>query len=179
MRYPSVGLTRSRLWHSVSLLCLHYLPALALDLGLQLVGRKPRLVSMYHKVRKGIDAVQYFTTNGWLFRSNNVVALVDELSTTDKQLFNFDVRTMQWYAYWEQYVLGIRKYLFKAEASKLPEARKHMKWLYAVHLFLNLLLITFVWRLLLTRSQTARNLCYFMLTFATRLCRMLPLMQSQ
>ncbi|CAN8026710.1 unnamed protein product [Ixodes persulcatus] len=179
MRYPSVGLTRSRLWHSVSLLSLHYLPALALDLGLQLVGRKPRLVSMYHKVRKGIDAVQYFTTNGWLFRSNNVVALVDELSATDKQLFNFDVRTMQWYAYWEQYVLGIRKYLFKAEASKLPEARKHMKWLYAVHLFLNLLLITFVWRLLLTRSQTARNLCYFMLTFATRLCRMLPLMQSQ
>ncbi|EEC15483.1 acyl-CoA reductase, putative, partial [Ixodes scapularis] len=128
MRYPSVGLTRSRLCHSVSLLCLHYLPALVLDLGLQLVGRKPRLVSMYHKVRKGIDAVQYFTTNGWLFRSNNVVALVDELSATDKQLFNFDVRTMQWYAYWEQYVLGIRKYLFKAEASKLPEARKHMKW---------------------------------------------------
>lgn len=42
MRYPSVGLTRSRLCHSISLLCLHYLPALALDLGLQLVGRKPR-----------------------------------------------------------------------------------------------------------------------------------------
>lgn len=41
---------------------------------------------MYHKVRKGIDAVQYFTTNGWLFRSNNVVALVDELSATDKQV---------------------------------------------------------------------------------------------
>lgn len=178
MRFPRVSLTNNPLWHNVNLFCFHYLPACVGDLALQLIGRKPRLVPLYQKVRKGIDVVQYFTTHGWLFRSNNVVALVDDLSPTDKQLFNFDVRNLQWFLYWEQYVLGIRKYLFKAEVSKLPEARKHMKWLYILHLFLNLLLVTFVWRLLMTRSQTARNLCYFMLTFALRLCKLLPPLRS-
>ncbi|KAH8041511.1 hypothetical protein HPB51_016956 [Rhipicephalus microplus] len=178
MRFPKVALTNSAAWHSLNLYCLHYLPACIGDLALQLIGRKPRFISLYHKVRKGIDVVQYFTTNGWLFRSNNVVALVDELSSTDKQLFNFDVRNLEWYLYWEQYILGIRKYLFKAEVSKLPEARKHMKWLYIMHLCLNLLVVTFVWRLLMTRSQTARNLCYFMLTFAMRLCKMLPSLRT-
>ncbi|XP_054929449.1 fatty acyl-CoA reductase 1-like isoform X1 [Dermacentor andersoni] len=178
MRFPKVVLTNSVAWHSLNLYCLHYLPACIGDLALQLIGRKPRFLSLYQKVRKGIDVVQYFTTHGWLFRSNNVVALVEDLSQTDKQLFNFDVRNLEWYLYWEQYVLGIRKYLFKAEVSKLPEARKHMKWLYIMHLCLNLLVVTFVWRLLMTRSQTARNLCYFMLTFAMRLCKMLPSLRT-
>ncbi|XP_077518789.1 fatty acyl-CoA reductase 1-like isoform X2 [Amblyomma americanum] len=179
LRFPKVALTNSPMWHNLSLYCLHYVPAFMGDLALQLIGRKPRFVPLYYKVRKGIDVVQYFTTHSWLFRSNNVVALVDELSATDKQLFNFDVRNLEWYLYWEQYILGIRKYLFKAEVSKLPEARKHMKWLYIMHLLLNLLLVTFVWRLLMTRSQTARNLCYFMLTFAMRLCKMLPFLRPQ
>ncbi|XP_064480327.1 putative fatty acyl-CoA reductase CG5065 [Ornithodoros turicata] len=176
MRYPVVSFSGSPLVHDLRLFFLHYLPAQAFDMGLRLVGKKPKLVELYHRVRKGIDAVQYFTTNGWLFRSNNVVALVDELSPTDRQLFNFDVRTMQWLLYWEQYVIGIRKYLFKEDVSKLPEARKHMKWLYLVHLSLNLLTLAFVWRLLVVRSAAARNLWYFMLTFVGRLYKILPML---
>lgn len=178
VRYPGVSFSSNGLVHGLRLFLFHYLPARAFDAGLRLMGKTPKLVPLYHKIKKGLDAVQYFTTSGWLFRSNNVVALVDELSPTDRQLFNLDVRTVHWLSYWEQYVLGIRKYLFKEDVSKLPDARKHLRWLYVIHLSLNILTLAFVWRLLVVRSTAARNLWYFMMTFVGRLYRALLTLSS-
>ncbi|XP_077559527.1 fatty acyl-CoA reductase 1-like [Haemaphysalis longicornis] len=169
MRFPKFYLTNNFLWHDVKLFCLNYLPACFADLFLKLMGRKPRFVPLYRKARRGMDAVQYFSTHSWLFRTDNMVALLDHLSPADKQLFNFDIRTVQWRVYWDQYMLGIRKYLFNADVSNLPQAKKRLKWLYAIHLFLNLLPVVFVGRLVITRSETARNLCYAPLTFPQRL----------
>ncbi|KAH7968516.1 hypothetical protein HPB52_009109 [Rhipicephalus sanguineus] len=41
-------------------------------------------------------------------------------------LFNLDVRELQWKTYWDQYVLGIRRYLFHADDSELPRARRRV-----------------------------------------------------
>ncbi|KAL3225869.1 hypothetical protein MRX96_025345 [Rhipicephalus microplus] len=59
--------------------------------------------------------VSFYTTNSWLFRSDNIVGLVNDLSPTDKQLFNLDVRKLDWCQYWDNYMLGIRKYLFNVD----------------------------------------------------------------
>ncbi|KAK8780280.1 hypothetical protein V5799_018381 [Amblyomma americanum] len=114
------------------------------------MGEKPRFMQRYQKVRERMDVVRYFTTHSWLFRSDNVRGLISDLSPTDKKLFSLDVQNIEWRPYWEQYVLGIRKYLFKAEDDKLPEARRQLKWLYAVHLSLPIFLLILVSRLLMT-----------------------------
>ncbi|XP_077560487.1 fatty acyl-CoA reductase 2-like [Haemaphysalis longicornis] len=75
-----------------------------------------------------------------------------------RRLLDIDIRKMPWCTYWDQYMLGVHKYLFNADVSKLPETRKRMKWLYTKHRFLNLIPVTFVWRLLKRRSQTAQKL---------------------
>ncbi|KAH7954274.1 hypothetical protein HPB49_017127 [Dermacentor silvarum] len=152
IRFPKFQGTNSQLLHSINLWCLHYLPACVVDLVLQLHGQKPRFVRHYQNLRKAMDSLQYFTTHGWLFRSNNAVALAQELSATDAQLFNFDVRSLEWTPYLESYMLGIRKYMFKAEDSKLPEARKHLRRLHVLNLSLRVLLFVVAWRLLNTRT---------------------------
>ncbi|XP_049521765.1 putative fatty acyl-CoA reductase CG5065 [Dermacentor silvarum] len=85
IRFPKFQGTNSQLLHSINLWCLHYLPACVVDLVLQLHGQKPRFVRHYQNLRKAMDSLQYFTTHGWLFRSNNAVALAQELSATDAQ----------------------------------------------------------------------------------------------
>ncbi|XP_049522437.1 uncharacterized protein LOC119448732 [Dermacentor silvarum] len=153
--YPKIVVTNSQLWYDINLYCLRYLPALAADMALQLTRRDARFVKSYKKVRKGMDAAQYFVTHGWLFRTNNVVRLMHDLSPEDKQMFNVDMRSLDWYAYWEQYLLGIRKYIFKAEDSELPNAQRHLTRLYVVRLSLQALLLALACRLVTT--QTAWN----------------------
>ncbi|XP_037505642.2 putative fatty acyl-CoA reductase CG5065 [Rhipicephalus sanguineus] len=125
--FPKFSMTNSKLKHHLKLWCMHYLPACLIDLALQLSRRKPRFVRRYEKVRKAMGVVEYFATHGWLFRTNNVQKLLLELSRTDAKMFNFDVRALEWSHYWKNYVIGIRKYLFKAEDSKEPDARKHLR----------------------------------------------------
>ncbi|XP_077516648.1 fatty acyl-CoA reductase 1-like isoform X2 [Amblyomma americanum] len=171
-RYPKFAVTSSGIWYNANLWCLHCLPAFVGDLALQLMGQKPRFIQRYRKVRKRMDIVRYFTTHGWLFRSNNVKGLASSLSLPDKKLFSLGVQDMDWRPYWDQYVLGIRKFLFKGEDGSLPDARRQLKRLYAVHLFLRLPLLILMSRMLMT--ETASKLGYSSMTTATRLWKTLP-----
>ncbi|KAH6935247.1 hypothetical protein HPB50_004816 [Hyalomma asiaticum] len=66
--------------------------------------------------------------------------------------FNIDMRSVDWYPYWDQCLLGIRKHLFKAEVSELSKARKRLTWLYARRLSLKVFLIGLVCPLLATQT---------------------------
>lgn len=173
MTFPFVRTTSSRLWHNLNLLFLHYLPACAGDLILLLMGRKSSFVRSYHKIRKSLLALEPFTTSEWKFETENLLELSRDLSPTDKMLFNIDVRGLQWNQYWDQCVLGMRKYLFKAEYSALPQARRRVKILFAVNWLLKLLLAVFSWRVLM--SQTAQGLYWRLLKPVTWIERLLLL----
>ncbi|XP_075543793.1 fatty acyl-CoA reductase 1-like [Dermacentor variabilis] len=43
------------------------------------------LVDRYLKAVNGMDATSFYTTNSWLFRSDNVVGLINDLPPTDEQ----------------------------------------------------------------------------------------------
>jgi hypothetical protein len=53
-------------------------------------------------------------------------------------MFNFDVRPLDWNAYWRDYVLGARKYVLKEEDSTLPAARRNLKRRYYIGSILQL-----------------------------------------
>lgn len=59
------------------------------------------------------DVLAYFLTNGWKFEDQNTVTLFDNLSQDDKQIFNFDVRDIDWTEYILIWCLGLRKYVIK------------------------------------------------------------------
>ncbi|KOB65901.1 hypothetical protein OBRU01_22080, partial [Operophtera brumata] len=59
----------------------------------------------------------------WAFADDNVRALSGALSRDDARVFDFDVRNIDWDAYIESYVLGIRRFLFKESPESLPRSR--------------------------------------------------------
>nr|XP_054930149.1 fatty acyl-CoA reductase 1-like [Dermacentor andersoni] len=121
-RFPIA--TGSKVLYRLSLWFLRYVPALLGDVVLRLTGREASLVDRYRKAVNGMDATSFYTTNSWLFRSDNVVGLMNDLPPIDQQLFNLDIRKLNWCQYWDNYVTGIRKYLLKVDDKELPQERQ-------------------------------------------------------
>ena len=66
-------------------------------------------------------------THEWHFLTRNSVRLMEKMSNEDKETFYFDVRRIHWESYLENYVSGIRTFVFKDDPSTLPAAMKNLK----------------------------------------------------
>ncbi|KAH8383341.1 hypothetical protein KR009_008050, partial [Drosophila setifemur] len=91
----------------------HILPGHIIDLGLRLAGKKPRLVKIYGKIHEGIEMLQYFMRNSFYFDMKNTDRLLESLSPEERQIFNFDMESLDWDDYFEKGLLGMRLYLAK------------------------------------------------------------------
>lgn len=69
-----------------------------------------------------MDALIFFTSREFLIRNDNVVRLWNELNDVDKNLFQFNMKTLDWDDYYKYYPLGLKKYLLK---DKMDEKSIH------------------------------------------------------
>ena len=84
------------------------------------------MVRITQKLKRAADCLEYFTMHEWNFRNENVQALWRSISQADQKAFNFDLTTIHWPTYMQQYCLGSKRYVLKEELSTLPVARKHL-----------------------------------------------------
>uniref|UniRef100_D4A9Z0 Fatty acyl-CoA reductase n=3 Tax=Rattus norvegicus TaxID=10116 RepID=D4A9Z0_RAT len=148
-------------WNTVS----HWAPAIIYDFYLRLTGRKPRMLKLMNRLLKTISMLEYFINHSWEWSTNNTEMLLSELSPEDQRVFNFDVRQLNWLEYIENYVLGVKKYLLKEDLAGIPKAKQHLKRLRNIHYLFNTALFLIIWRLLIARSQMARNIWFFIVSF--------------
>lgn len=167
--YPRVDMTSSQLYQSVMVFFRNYLPAVAVDFVRRCTGRRPRMVRFLEQSKSAMEAVRFFTTQTWEFSSNNMILLHDRLSPFDRQTFDIDIRKIDWESYWENYLLGVRRYLFKQDPSTLPESRKRLKRQQAVRVALKTLLFLGFLRILLGRSKLAQQLWRLAMGLLSRL----------
>ncbi|XP_030032209.2 fatty acyl-CoA reductase wat [Manduca sexta] len=97
---------------------LHYIPGYIVDTLLFLLRLKlpegiPSVVRVYTKMYKSTLVLSYFLINEWTFKDDNTVDLYNRLSTTDKVLFNFNIKSIVFEEYIIIYGLGIRKFIIK------------------------------------------------------------------
>lgn len=85
-----------------------------MDLYLIMMQRKPKYSDLYKRVDLLLHLLSYFATREWNYENGNVESLLMELSETDKQLFPFDMRDIQWTWYFENQVMGVKKYSLKS-----------------------------------------------------------------
>lgn len=85
------------------------------------------------KVNKMLLLLSHFSTNTWNFDSDNVANLWKCMSEKDRQLFHFNLGSINWSKYWEQSVKHGRVYLVHDPLETLPYARKKMRILAVVH----------------------------------------------
>lgn len=92
----------------------------------QLTNRSSAL-AMYRRCRTMVDILTPFTSNQWRFSDSNVCALYDKLDQVDRQLFEFDVRKIDWNSYIRNYIIGSRIYALKDEPRNLEVAVKSLR----------------------------------------------------
>ncbi|KAI8433367.1 hypothetical protein MSG28_015408 [Choristoneura fumiferana] len=173
--YPGGDITSNRLKHSALSLLEHRAPAFVMDLVARATGKKPMMMRVQNKLEKAAACLEYFTTRQWAFADDNVQALCAALSPEDTRTFDFNVRNIDWDAYIESYVLGIRRFLFKESPDTLPRSRTLIRRLHIVHVLTQLAAVFLFWRFLFSRSNALRAVWRRIIDFITRAARMLAI----
>ncbi|OQR73266.1 fatty acyl-CoA reductase-like [Tropilaelaps mercedesae] len=123
-RYPGGSFKETKFWNRIAMALDHSLPAFIVDSLAIMFGRKPILGEVYGKIHRAMHILEYFTTHEWEFAINNVHSLLDKIEhPQDKEDFDFDIRTMDWLPFLEDYILGVRKYVLKEDPATIPAAR--------------------------------------------------------
>lgn len=76
------------------------------------------------------DALEFFTKNEWIYKTENFQKLNNELPENDKRRFVIDVRKIDWPKYMENYVLGVRHYLLNEDPATIASAKLRLDMLY-------------------------------------------------
>ncbi|XP_076643574.1 uncharacterized protein LOC143353855 [Halictus rubicundus] len=101
---------------------LHTIPGIIGDTILRLLGQKPMLMDAYRKIHKFMDVMQYFTTQHWNFRNDNVQKLWSKLNSVDRKIFNFNVANLDWQDYFQYHWRGVRVYLLNDPLDNVEQA---------------------------------------------------------
>ncbi|XP_068442967.1 fatty acyl-CoA reductase 1-like isoform X2 [Clinocottus analis] len=163
-RRPNANITSNYLINQYWILVSHKFPALIYDLVLRLSGQKPQMMRIFNRLHKAIGLLEYFSSQDWEWNSENMSMLLSQLTPEDRKTFNFDVRQLNWPEYIENYCIGTKKYVLNEDMSDIPAARQHLRKLRNIRYTFNTLLVVFIWRVFIARSQMARNIWYFVVS---------------
>ena len=72
------------------------------------------------------------------YQIDKTLALIDQMSETDRKVFNFDIRTINWNNYCESFWLGVRRHILKERDEDLARARRIYKWVTFKYHILNM-----------------------------------------
>lgn len=136
--------------HFLSLICLHYIPAVFMDAIALVIGKKPRMLKTYKKIHKFMNVIEYFAMREWDFDTHRVSALWNQMTPKDQKLFFFDMKQLNWDGFLESYFRGIRLHLLRDPVDTVPAALKRWNRLYWLHQTLKLILGVLFIKVLIT-----------------------------
>lgn len=128
--YPGPMFVSNKQLHKLLIGLQHELPTFVIDLVFKCLGRNPMLGPIYQKVHRTSAALEYFTLNEWIYRTENFQALNEELSPDDRRRFVVDVREINWPKYMENFVLGVRHFLLKEDPKNIPACKSKLDLIY-------------------------------------------------
>jgi fatty acyl-CoA reductase len=73
---------------------------------------------------KYVSIAKYFSVRDWKYHNSNVRSLLGKLTPEDRDIFNSDIKQLNWNEYIETCVKGVRQHILKDDMSTLPFARK-------------------------------------------------------
>lgn len=135
----------SLFWFKVSAILFHFIPAYILDGITRLAGGRPILVRLHTNVWNSLKLLEKFIFTEWKFNSDKTRALIATLSEADKAEYNIDISDLDWELYFNDLVLGVRRYLNKEGPDTLEAARGKDTLLMILHLLLQLFIYSTLW----------------------------------
>ena len=113
---------------------------------------------LYQKIDKALGCVDYFTQREWTWSTTNHTRLWNSMTEEEKKTYNFDVSDLDWNDYYSNYLEGIRKFIFKEDLAKMPQARQRYKRLRNIRYTFNLVMFLVASRIIYLKFETARLL---------------------
>ncbi|XP_046335728.1 fatty acyl-CoA reductase 1-like [Haliotis rufescens] len=173
-RVPNPRFTKSIYWKSVNVLFDHILPAYLMDFYMYLIGKKRIFVKIQDRLWKAVTTLEFFTSREWKFDNSNIFMLLDKMSKSDRDTFDFDARHIDWPSYMESYCLGTKQFVLKEELDQLPKARRALYRMKQIQFVINAVLVVVIWRVLVTRVGVARSLWNLVLSWVIWLYQKIP-----
>ncbi|KAL6257521.1 hypothetical protein P5V15_011094 [Pogonomyrmex californicus] len=144
--YYMFYLNKHKLVHDIYVLFLHTIPALVIDTILFLSGRKPMLYKTYQKINKFSFVLSYFSTKQWRFNNDAVIGLWNRVNPADRQIFNFDISSVDWETYIKEMIPGMRLYLANDPIDTIEKGRaKYRKLKIAHYTILTIIGVLLIW----------------------------------
>ncbi|XP_075988921.1 fatty acyl-CoA reductase wat-like [Anticarsia gemmatalis] len=132
---------KSRKIYTLVAFFLHYIPAYIIDFVCTIIGKRPQQISSFVDVYKKIDKLggvyDYFLSNDWDFRDDNVEAMLSRLSPADKAIFNCDLNTLDLAEYIQVWAIGLRKYILKDGLKNSHIGGRNQKYFFYAFLIFN------------------------------------------
>ncbi|GMR60419.1 hypothetical protein PMAYCL1PPCAC_30614, partial [Pristionchus mayeri] len=95
-----------------------------------IMGKKPFWEKTFGKVREVYSVFIPFTFKRWIYKTDNMVELIERMQPEDVETFDFDVRKVDWNDYISDVILGMRAFLVKNDMmsdKKLNAVRRNVK----------------------------------------------------
>lgn len=90
-----------------------------------------RMTKICNKFESIAKVGGYFRLNEWNFNTSEFETLMYKIKlANDCDLFDIDIRKengLNWYKYFEEYTIGIRKYVMNDDMTTLRKARSKLK----------------------------------------------------
>ncbi|EDX13221.1 fatty acyl-CoA reductase wat [Drosophila simulans] len=141
--YPFTHCTRCPYLYGIGIYFYHLLPGYLLDIVLRLKGQKPMMIKSYHKVHEGMRSLLPFSRQTFTMDMRNTNEMWQTMSPEEKEMFNFDMSTLNWKEYVTCLMEGIRLYLFKdlRTPESVAQGKRILKRFYVLDRLLKTVLV--------------------------------------
>ncbi|XP_063722952.1 fatty acyl-CoA reductase 1-like isoform X1 [Symsagittifera roscoffensis] len=177
VRYPNCNMTNNKMMYFLWVFTCHRVPAFLMDTYMRLIGKKPRMMSMYRKLHRSMDTLSFFTQRHWEWEVNSLRHMqhvIETLSTSSNKLgegttaseegvkwgkeWNTSVKNIDWAEYLENFCVGTKCFVLNEEMSELHLAKQRMSRLKTLHYLFNIFTAAIVWRVIMLKSEVAYKL---------------------
>jgi alcohol-forming fatty acyl-CoA reductase len=87
-----------------------------------------------------MEVLEYYANNQWDFDNKHAIVIRARMNETELAKYKVDAKGVDIYQYFENCILGGRRYLLKQTDDMLPAARRMMKVMYCVDKLCKLLI---------------------------------------
>ncbi|KAK9745171.1 Male sterility protein [Popillia japonica] len=123
--HPTFHIHSNYYVHNLIALFAQKFPAYLINILRRCVGKKPsKFIHAIRRVDKYYDICRFATLNEWSFNNTNTQNLWRKLNTTDKEMYNCDVASVDWDEMFSSYIRGVRMYLLNDPIGTLGYARR-------------------------------------------------------
>ncbi|XP_055606767.1 putative fatty acyl-CoA reductase CG5065 [Uranotaenia lowii] len=133
--YPGGNMKKHRWEHNLAALFFHWLPAVLIDCLLYVLGYKPVLCRVHRRIAKGFEVLEYYANNQWDFDNTTVMHLREKINDVEKVKFKIDADGVVIEKYFEDCIMGARKFILNETDDTIPAARRHMRIMWFVDKF--------------------------------------------